>query len=425
MLKRKPYCLVLGGGGAKGVYHIGVWQALRELRIPVNAFIGNSIGAIMGAFFAQHDEDKLIEISENIDINSLIQFADEEHSDKGNSLRQSIKYWQAASQKLIQRKGLDTRPIRKLLEQALDEQRIRQSGYDFGITTINVSDLQPRDVFIENMEAGELINYVLASASFPGFEQPTIAGKKYIDGGLYDNLPYRMARQRGYRKIILVDISGIGVSRRPKTEGSETIYIKNSIDMGSVFDFSSDFMVQYRQLGYLDTMRVFGKLKGYRYFLKNKDRLEKKWQAKQQHNESLAKLKKYFPDEMKHDRRDLLKIVDTCAQLLQVDKIKAYSFSDLISAINEELADTENKAKRFLAKHHLDSDQATLKLLDALTKEVMTRELLSENPYYYYLLMKDHNHKRTIAIAEKALFGLVPELEILKFYLTDVRDFQA
>jgi predicted acylesterase/phospholipase RssA len=48
----RPYCLVLGGGGAKGVYHIGVWRALKELEVPVEAFVGNSIGAIMGAFMA-------------------------------------------------------------------------------------------------------------------------------------------------------------------------------------------------------------------------------------------------------------------------------------------------------------------------------------------------------------------------------------
>ena len=50
--KNLRYCLVLAGG-AKGVYHIGAWKALQEMDVKVNAFIGNSIGAIIAGFLAQ------------------------------------------------------------------------------------------------------------------------------------------------------------------------------------------------------------------------------------------------------------------------------------------------------------------------------------------------------------------------------------
>ena len=63
----KTYCLVLSGGGAKGMYHIGVWRALQELEVPVNAFIGNSIGAIISAFLAQGLYKELEEIGTALD----------------------------------------------------------------------------------------------------------------------------------------------------------------------------------------------------------------------------------------------------------------------------------------------------------------------------------------------------------------------
>jgi len=49
----KPYCLVLSGGGSKGVYHIGGRRALRDLGVSVHAYVGNSIGSIIAAFLAQ------------------------------------------------------------------------------------------------------------------------------------------------------------------------------------------------------------------------------------------------------------------------------------------------------------------------------------------------------------------------------------
>ena len=47
------YGLVLAGGGVRGAYQIGVWKALKELKIKVSAVSGVSIGAVNGALFVQ------------------------------------------------------------------------------------------------------------------------------------------------------------------------------------------------------------------------------------------------------------------------------------------------------------------------------------------------------------------------------------
>ncbi len=425
VMDNQPYCLVLGGGGAKGVYHIGVWQALRELDIPVNAFIGNSIGAIVSAFLAQGAEQELLDIAHSINLNSLIKLSkNDSFSDEQTFQTHSIRHWQSAYKKIVEKRGLDTSPMRSMLESVIDEEKIRATNYDFGITTVNVTDFKPREIFVEEMEQGQLLNYIMASAAFPGFEQPKIEGKKYVDGGLYDNIPYSMAKRRGYRKIILVDISGMGFNRRPKTEGMHTVYIKNSIDMGNAFDFTPEFINDFWKLGYLDTHRAFASLTGYRYFLIPDQNIEQTWMSKNKatYEQERNKLKPIFPDEMKHDKRLLLKTLEVCANLLDIQRIEKYSYSSLKQAINLELEDTELQVENILIERNLNEETPPHKIIDAFAREVIQSKWFSENPYYYYLLTQRFQHNKAIEIAMTSLMKLKPELEVLNFYINNIRE---
>ena len=53
MNNRKKTALVLGGGGSRGAYEIGVWKALEELGVPIDIVTGTSVGAINGALVVQ------------------------------------------------------------------------------------------------------------------------------------------------------------------------------------------------------------------------------------------------------------------------------------------------------------------------------------------------------------------------------------
>ncbi|MEG0378349.1 MAG: patatin-like phospholipase family protein, partial [Eubacterium sp.] len=68
----KEYGLVLSGGGTKGAFEIGVWQALRELHIKTPCIIGTSIGAINAALIAQNDFNKAREFWSNLTINQVL-----------------------------------------------------------------------------------------------------------------------------------------------------------------------------------------------------------------------------------------------------------------------------------------------------------------------------------------------------------------
>ena len=346
------WCLVLSGGGTKGVYHIGVWKALKELGIEVTAFTGASIGAIMAAFLTQGLEKEIDEFASSVSIGSIIAIPPE-LSEKGSHKVDSTTLAAAPGlfRSFFEKKGLDTSPLRNLLESKLDEAAIRASDKDLGIVTINMSDLRPREIFIDEMEEGKLVDYIMASAAFPGFQSPVIEGKKYIDGGIYDNIPYAMARKRGYKRLIISDISGSGRNRKPEIEGSLTVYIKNSMEIGGVFDFDRTFLEDFSLLGYLDTMRTFGRYDGRYYFVLPDPEAElafaqtilSSWDM-----ESETPGRPPFPEEMAYDKKTLLCCLECAARIVEVERIKPYSYVELAEEIARMRDLEEGRVAEFL-----------------------------------------------------------------------------
>jgi predicted patatin/cPLA2 family phospholipase len=82
---------------------------------------------------------------------------------------------------------------------------VRQSGIDFALVTFNISDMSSRILFKDDIPRGELADFVLARSNHPAFRRFTIDGDKYIDGGLYNNMPIRPLIDKGFENIIVVD----------------------------------------------------------------------------------------------------------------------------------------------------------------------------------------------------------------------------
>ena len=73
---RPRVCLVLSGGGALGLAHIGVLRALEEMRVPVDCVAGTSMGAIMGGLYAAgYSPAELEELASTLDWNSFVRDA--------------------------------------------------------------------------------------------------------------------------------------------------------------------------------------------------------------------------------------------------------------------------------------------------------------------------------------------------------------
>ncbi len=159
------YGLALSGGGARGIIHLGVLQALIDNNIKISAISGTSMGAIVGAFFAMGVEpNKVLEIivQESESVRILKPLAHFKHIT-----------------------GFFDIPL-------LGEQLHRFCKAD------NFSSLKiPLYISVSNITTGEneiiswgrLIDYVIASASIPViFETKVINGNHYVDGGLTKNL---------------------------------------------------------------------------------------------------------------------------------------------------------------------------------------------------------------------------------------------
>ncbi|URA10992.1 patatin-like phospholipase family protein [Thermospira aquatica] len=275
----KGYALVLGGGGAKGAYHIGVWKALRENGIRLEAIFGTSVGAINACLIGQGDYFKAEQLWSSLSLSQVLELPHELLSEgKFVLTKKNFPIFQDFLHKILKEGGINTQPLRMLIDSYLDEPRLRRSGLDIGLISVRVNDFSPMKAFLSDVEPGKWADYLLASAAFPGFKNPRIGKDLFVDGGLYNNLPHELARQRGYRRIIVVDNSGIGNNRPPNIVGTETIYIKNSMSFGGEFDFVPEILQKWMKLGYYDALQTLGTISGQSFFYRLSPKTLAKWE---------------------------------------------------------------------------------------------------------------------------------------------------
>ncbi len=270
------YGLVLQGGGAKGSYHIGVWKALREFGVQISAVTGTSVGALNGAFVAQDDFDRAFELWENMSTEMVFNASDKvheffqefefDHTDFEDYIKifrkKNLEAYPAVFSEILHNKGLDITPLRNLIDSLLDEDKIRSGKCDFGLVTINLSDLKAMELFIEDIPKGKLTDYLLASSFLPVFKFQKLDGKRFIDGGFYDNLPVDMMADRGYKKIITSEIQfgiirDIITAKKVDRDDAEITRVMASEDLGGILQFESNTARKNIEIGYNDTIRTF------------------------------------------------------------------------------------------------------------------------------------------------------------------------
>ncbi len=266
------YGLVLEGGGAKGAYHVGAFKALRELNIDIGGIAGTSIGAINGAMMVQGDYGLLEKVWCSVNSYELFDIDEKAIEDLKHFNLQDVNfsYLLHQSKEILNNRGLDTSRIRELFDSYIDEDKIRNSHIDFGIVTVNLTDRKPMELMLEEIPEGKLVDFLIASANLPAFKIEEMDGKKYLDGGFYNNLPINILADRGYKDIIAVRTLAMGVLRKAKEKDLNITFIQPAESLGTMFgslDFNKERAEEYISLGYYDTMKVFKKLRGYKYYI--------------------------------------------------------------------------------------------------------------------------------------------------------------
>lgn len=256
--------LVLAGGGSRGSYELGVWQALRELDIELHIVTGTSIGAINGAAIAQGDYDAAVRLWNNIDTSKVIDVPVNE----GVSLQQKI--WETYHSYMInffKRGGTGVNSLRETLALFLDEQKVRASSVIYGLVTIEMDSKIPHELFIDDIPQGKMLDYIIASASiYPAFKPHSIDDVRYVDGAYYDNMPVKMALDKGATDIIAVDLDAFGVVKKEILKlAKHVVYIKSYWNLGPTLVFDHATIQRNIRLGYLDTLKAYSAYEGYAF----------------------------------------------------------------------------------------------------------------------------------------------------------------
>ncbi len=402
MKDRKGFALVLAGGGAKGAYQIGAWKALRELDIDIEAAAGASVGALNAALIAQGDFKKAETLWDNISLEKIVCIPPE-LVQKGQLYlaKGTIKYLKDLNRSILKLGGLDSTPLLNLIKEALNETDIRKKDFDLGLVTFNMGKLKPVELFLENIPSGELAEFLLASASFPAFKRTTIDGSKYTDGGIYDNIPFQMIKNRGYKKIIVIDISGAGRNRRPDITGTNTVYIKNSMDLGGILNFNTDILKQLKLLGYLDTLKIFGKIDGIRYFYHDEPKIKKILEDALLPEKKV--LQALLPVELRTYKNSITPLVECAAKVFGIPVLKEYRLHELITLILSSYKQIQNTAYSKTEKSFLP-----------FYKDLLTgrrKKNIIRTPFEYYHAVKDFVPGPRSRLVYKALKSFFPELQ--------------
>ena len=263
--------LVLEGGGTKGAYQIGAYEALRDLGIKITGIAGTSIGALNGAFIAQGDFKAMKDIWVNYDYKSFMNI-DEDTYERYKNIEMKAKNLHDVvdlMNKARKKQGIDITPLRKLLEEKINEDKIRKSNIDFGITTAYWDGkIFPQLLYVEDIPRGRLVDYLIASASLPIFDLDKLDDKLYLDGMFSDNIPINMLAQRGYDDIVVIRLVDDFLGKRiiNKYNNLNLKVIVPSQSLGGSLNKDKDHMESNIKLGYLDTMKAYKRYDGVKYF---------------------------------------------------------------------------------------------------------------------------------------------------------------
>lgn len=265
------YGLVLEGGGAKGSYHLGVYKAIREMGFEIGGVVGTSIGAINGAMIVQDEYEELHRLWSNLSYSMVIDIEEEEIKKikEMSILKADVGFLVEKFKRFVADRGLDITPTKEILEKYIDEDKIRNSGKDFGIVTVNLSEMKAVEIFLEDMPRGELKDYLLASAYVPFFKTERLGGNIYLDGAFYDNLPFNMLIDKGYENLIIIRTHSPGIVRRIdlKSIDANVIMVSPSDNIGRMYLFEEKQAKVNIKMGYYDGLRAFKGLKGSRYYI--------------------------------------------------------------------------------------------------------------------------------------------------------------
>jgi NTE family protein len=211
---RPRICLVLSGGGARGMAHIGVLKVLEELKVPIDCIAGTSMGAVVGGLYASG--------MSAAQIDTTMRSVDWQEAFRDLPPRRDLAFRRKQDDRnFLVRLPLGLKHGRVLLPKGFIQgqklqETLRQLTLPFSNTTnfdllptpfrAVATDLLTGSAVL--MDKGDLAIAMRASISAPGVFAPVeTQGTVLVDGGLAENLPIDVAREMHADILIVSDVS--------------------------------------------------------------------------------------------------------------------------------------------------------------------------------------------------------------------------
>jgi NTE family protein len=225
--------LALGGGVARGVYHIGLLKALEKLEIKIDVISGTSFGAIIGGLYAltqnaQEVEERLFKIlNDHQKELSLLKTsfsptnveAKTAFFEKWCDLAREFYIWNL---RIAKSSLVDLKPFLRIFRSLFEDFSFKDCKIPFYVTAVNLLNAE-----VVPIDSGPLYRGVLASSSYPGFFPPLkIEDKILIDGGVLMPVPAKIIREKA-DFIIGVNLESSGYRFPP---------IRNAMDVMNLAD---------------------------------------------------------------------------------------------------------------------------------------------------------------------------------------------
>lgn len=362
--------LVLEGGGIKGAYHAGALKALFENDIYFAGVMGTSIGALNGALIAQNDFQTCYDLWKNAKPSLVVDINEEEYENllSRKYTMPTIKYFIKLVGKTIDNRGFSIDKLYDLVSKNVDEEKLRKSNILFGLITVNISKgWEGLELFIDDIEKGELIEYVVASAYYPGFNRPEIKGQRYMDGGMYDNLPINPLIRRGFDEIVVIRTSYQPPQQTIIDDNIQIDMIEPTENLGKAFNFSPKKVEYLLKLGYFDAQRFLNRYLGRKYYINSTSRafnedLLVSFQdylnnhSNQSFNNYMIKMKEnYRLPIMCSNLETLIVHLESLAIKFGVERFKIYSIKKFIELVKKHIkideSNMENIVEKFLISY--------------------------------------------------------------------------
>lgn len=180
----KKIGLALGGGGAKGLAHIGVIKALEDAAIKIDFIAGTSMGALVGGFYAATEDINFLEnIFRGLKKHDVFRVSQIIRHKDGNLFRD--------------------KSIVELLEGNIGDVKIEDCKIPFKAVA---TDVKNGDEVI--LDKGSLVEAIRASTALPVIFKPVATHSKILmDGGFVNPVPADVVRDMGADYVIAVDVS--------------------------------------------------------------------------------------------------------------------------------------------------------------------------------------------------------------------------